>query len=37
MRQTDRIYAGADKIKDPANKIGGQTESDSKINIQKTE
>lgn len=37
MRQTDRIYAGANKIKDPANKIGGQTESDSKINIQKTE
>jgi hypothetical protein len=37
MRQANRPYAGVDKINDPANKIGGQMESDSKINIQKTE
>jgi hypothetical protein len=37
MRQANRPYAGVDKISDPANKIGGQMESDSKLNIQKTE
>ena len=37
MRQANRPYAGVDKINDPANKMGGQMESDSKINIQKTE
>ena len=37
MRQSDRIYAGVDKINDPANKGGGQMESDSEINLQKTE
>jgi len=37
MRQANRPYAGVDKINDPANKIGDQMESDSKINIQKTE
>jgi hypothetical protein len=37
MRQANRPYAGVDKISDPANKIGGQMENDSKLNIQKTE
>jgi hypothetical protein len=37
MRHADRPYAGVDKIKDPGNKTGSQMESDSKIDIQKTE
>jgi len=37
MKQANRPNAGVDKINDHENKIGDQMESDSKINIQKTE